>query len=294
VYFFFSSFIFFNNSKTKMLSLKLFNLVLNLALLGLLIAVLVKKDKKEKFNGDELAAPGAAPAPPMFAPSLNSDIKNLATTSSIKTLKTTVDDNFDTIRTQLPAINYAKTGLHPAFTFDANTGTNITDNVSKFGYLTTQLPALNLGKTGKRPNPFNLDSIGDNVTKFGYVKTQLPGLTLKSKPPPGQSFDLGQIGTNKDDVTDMGKIVDTANTRLNLGNWHLGANPGNPKLLNFGYKVGDNTYNPVFFRYDGTTAIPGTAQVWAQTINSPGYTADSGEWGKLRYKNAPLFPPPAT
>ena len=35
-----------------MLSLKLFNLVLNLALLGLLIAVLVKKDKKEKFNYD--------------------------------------------------------------------------------------------------------------------------------------------------------------------------------------------------------------------------------------------------
>ncbi len=140
-----------------MLSLKLFNLVLNLALLGLLIAVLVKKDKKEKFNGDELAAP----APSLFAPSLNSDIKNIATVGSIKTLKSDLTGQLSGLNLNVPA------GTKPPGPFVLkDIGTNAEYNTELQGFInakqkTISPDVVNLGK-------WKLGSPVDDLLSFGY------------------------------------------------------------------------------------------------------------------------------
>ncbi len=69
-------------------------------------------------------------------------------------------------------------------------------------------------------------------------------------------------------------------SKITLGSWEITPDEKN-KQLNFCYN--DSTtkkkYNPVFFKY-GSDTYPnatGLGQVWAQEINSPGYT-DSGDW----------------
>jgi hypothetical protein len=87
-----------------------------------------------------------------------------------------------------------------------------------------------------------------------------------------------QINSLSVKVKHIENSLNNMKSKISLGSWEITPDEKS-KQLNFCYN--DSTkkkkYNPIFFKYNTDPKVPGTGQVWAQAINSPGYTK-SADW----------------